>query len=318
MLCKKCSTLLFLFFALVFEFFSLYNVVMKTNNTSNIFLQKNLIPAGTGIAIQLVPNNKTDLHQHPYYEIAYVVTGSLQHCLNDESQNLTEGDCYILTPNDKHSLYYVGASLHRDILISETLFEETLKLLSFPKEDFLSFISQPTLLHFSKSEIIDLENWAQQFTNTSDIIKKRCIGITMLLIILNKAFAQNETKSSGFSPIVKKILDYFNKKEIIRDGIPQLFRIIQYSPSYVSHTFKKEMGITLSEHLKNVRLTHIAYYLKTTNYSLREIADIVGIESLSYLNKIFKEKYGIPPIRYKKTHGNTVNDRKTLDAETTE
>jgi two-component system response regulator YesN len=78
-----------------------------------------------------------------------------------------------------------------------------------------------------------------------------------------------------------------------------------YNPSYISRLFKKYTGDNLSEYLKNLRLKHVAYYLKTTDLSLREIADIVGIESLSYLNSIFKKKYLVPPIQYRKENRHT-------------
>jgi AraC-like DNA-binding protein len=52
--------------------------------------------------------------------------------------------------------------------------------------------------------------------------------------------------------------------------------------------------------MKDVRLSHVAYYLENTNYSLQQICNLVGLDNLSYLNKIFKQKYGITPIKYRK------------------
>jgi YesN/AraC family two-component response regulator len=73
-----------------------------------------------------------------------------------------------------------------------------------------------------------------------------------------------------------------------------------YSPIYISRLFKKYVGVTLSDYLKEIRLSHTAYYLENTNYSLQQICNLVGLDNLSYLNKIFKEKYGTTPIKYRK------------------
>ena len=50
-------------------------------------------------------------------------------------------------------------------------------------------------------------------------------------------------------------------------------------------------------------------YLETTKFSLSEIGYLVGIESLSYLNKIFKKTYGITPIQYRKLHNRSLSTR---------
>ena len=89
---------------------------------------------------------------------------------------------------------------------------------------------------------------------------------------------------------------------LYKGGIRLILSELKYSNSYVCHIFKRHMGITLSDYIKNVRLDHVAYYLKTTEYSLKEICDLVGIESLSYANKIFKEKYKTTPIAYRKNN----------------
>jgi len=86
--------------------------------------------------------------------------------------------------------------------------------------------------------------------------------------------------------------------------LPHSCKALQYSESYVSHRFKFHWGVTFSQYPKDTRLKYIEYYLKTTNYSLKNIADLVGIESLSYLNRIFKEKYNVTPLKYRKLYAN--------------
>ncbi len=40
--------------------------------------------------------------------------------------------------------------------------------------------------------------------------------------------------------------------------------------------------------------------LETTSLPMGEIADTVGVNDTSYLNKIFKKKYGLTPLQYRK------------------
>lgn len=268
-----------------------------------VHLQPNLIQQGLEISMQLVPNNRTAPHKHSHYEIFYILSGEIEHDLNGKEEVLSMGDCILMTPTDVHSLYCKGESLHRDLLISESLFEDALALVTRSKSDIPTVLSKRDKpLHFNSTEIVELENLASAFTNSTDLYKKRCTGLSILLKILNKLLEAAEPVASDSLPLVERVLDYLNKSPSLKGGIPTLTRALQYSPSYICHAFKKQTGIALSQYIKDLRLNHCAYYLKTTNYSLRKIADLIGIESLSYLNKIFKEKHGISPIKYRKKY----------------
>ena len=121
------------------------------------------------------------------------------------------------------------------------------------------------------TEIIELENIAQKFTRENDVYKKRCTGVVFLLNILLKFFKNNEYTNSIPKSLSEQILDCLNKNTFIQGGITSLSQHLKYSSSYLCHVFKQQTGIPLSQHIKHLRLTYIAYYLKTTNYSLRKI-----------------------------------------------
>lgn len=249
-------------------------------------------------------------HTHSYYEIFYIVNGTLTQNINGNEQTLTEGDCMLLTPNDKHSLHSNGFSVHRDILISKELFENEIFLLIPFSNDIKNCLEQlNNAVHFSLNEIIELENLAQKFNMSTPILQKRAIAITLLLQILTKMLNPNDLLTLNPNDLLTKnksivniIIDHLNTLPYIQGGIPYLVKNLKYSESYLRHKFKKETGLSLSLYIKNLRLNYIVYYLKNSNYSLRQIAEIVGIESLPYLNKIFKEKYSIPPIAYRKLY----------------
>ena len=273
-----------------------------------------LIPDKLEIVTQVISNASCKPHNHDFYEIFYVLNGNMQHSLNGDEHLLSNGDCIILSPSDTHTFKTLGDSTHRDLLISCSLFESTLSLVTQTNENSLALLDDVTLpIHFTPAEIVELENIAQKFTRENDADKKRLTGIIFLLNILLKLFKNNEYTDSVPRSLSEQILDCLNKNTHIQGGIPSLSKYLKYSSSYLCHTFKKETGVPLSQHIKHLRLTYIAYYLKTTNYSLRKISDLVGIESLPYLNKIFKEKYNTPPIKYRKQYHPQIPDEYSPD-----
>lgn len=69
------------------------------------------------------------------------------------------------------------------------------------------------------------------------------------------------------------------------------------SESNFSHLFKKIMGVTPGEYIKNKKLELAAIYLK--DESVTDVAYDLGYRNLSYFIKIFREKYNITPKQYK-------------------
>lgn len=73
------------------------------------------------------------------------------------------------------------------------------------------------------------------------------------------------------------------------------------NPFYLSHLFRKEMGISFLEYLTSVRLSIAIKLLKQTNLSIIRIGLEVGYQDPSHFAKIFKKKEGIRPTEYRKT-----------------
>ncbi len=69
--------------------------------------------------------------------------------------------------------------------------------------------------------------------------------------------------------------------------------------TYMRALFKKETGMTVNEYLTKVRLDKTKEILKTTEYRLSDIAEMVGYNDSSYLSKIFKKNIGISPSKYR-------------------
>ena len=57
--------------------------------------------------------------------------------------------------------------------------------------------------------------------------------------------------------------------------------------------------MTYSEYLQNIRLKKAKTMLLETNLSVSEIAEQVGYHNKGYFYKIFTEKFGMTPAKYR-------------------
>lgn len=86
-------------------------------------------------------------------------------------------------------------------------------------------------------------------------------------------------------------------KNITLDILAQEFFLNKF---YLQKMFKKYMGITPNDFLKNVRIEHAKELLRTTNLSIGNIASEVGIENASHLIRLFSHAEGSTPGEYRR------------------
>jgi AraC-like DNA-binding protein len=70
------------------------------------------------------------------------------------------------------------------------------------------------------------------------------------------------------------------------------------SPFYLSRIFSREVGLTIPQFLRNLRMERAAELLRTGRYNVTEAATEVGYSSLSHFSKAFCETIGCCPVLY--------------------
>jgi AraC-like DNA-binding protein len=70
------------------------------------------------------------------------------------------------------------------------------------------------------------------------------------------------------------------------------------SPFYLSRIFSREVGLTIPQYLRNVRMERAAELLRAGRHNVTEAAIEVGYSSLSHFSKAFCETIGCCPVLY--------------------
>lgn len=101
------------------------------------------------------------------------------------------------------------------------------------------------------------------------------------------------------NPTFKTILKYVNNNFCSDISIQSISKDLNVNASYISQLFKKEVGITFTEYLSNLRIDRACNMLKTTDLSISEIAEKTGYNDFFYFSRIFKKIKGMPPSKYR-------------------
>ena len=75
---------------------------------------------------------------------------------------------------------------------------------------------------------------------------------------------------------------------------------LHISTNWFIRNFKQHMKISPAQYLLSLRMVNAQSLLENTDYSVGEIAEIVGYDNQLYFSRVFKKEYGISPAQYRK------------------
>ncbi|MBE6629116.1 MAG: helix-turn-helix domain-containing protein [Ruminococcaceae bacterium] len=99
---------------------------------------------------------------------------------------------------------------------------------------------------------------------------------------------------------IAEIGTFVNSNYHRRIALSDVAAHVYLSTRQVSRILQREYGFTLSELVTEKRLAQAKMLLKNTDESVGKIALRVGIGSENYFFSLFKKRYGITPLKYRK------------------
>lgn len=129
---------------------------------------------------------------------------------------------------------------------------------------------------------------------------KMCLDYTSRMHTLNKA------KSS--SSHITKALDYIYNNLHMKISNDDIADYIGLNPSYFSRLFKSEIGVSVSEYIRDKKIEVAQNMLKYSNYTVAEISNTLAFPTQSYFTEQFRKKTGMTPAKYRSdTHHQFLN-----------
>jgi YesN/AraC family two-component response regulator len=142
-------------------------------------------------------------------------------------------------------------------------------------------------------------NLIDQTTNTKDTEKIEYRMLCEFIKVLKKY------KEYVYNPLVNRIIQYI-KKNIERNlSLEEISSFVSVHPNYLSATFKKEVGKTLTEYIAKLRIEAIKQYINHTNLSIHDISYTFNFNHVPYFYRYFKKHTGLTPMEYRKESSST-------------
>lgn len=236
-------------------------------------------------------------HTHHFTELFYIVDGKGSFVLPTREIPVQKNDLVVINPNIEHtersnyqdSLEYIALGLEG---ISFTLTEDAdpYGLFTFQddKDDILHQLNN--LLFEVKAKELEYERVCQ---NIIEIL------ITKLLRLKEVTVKKSASKQINHAIALSQYFMTQNFREPIT--LETLAKVSNINKFYFAHLFKEEIGTSPMSYLNEIRIKEAKFLLKTTDFSIGEIAYMTGFSSQSFFTQAFKRKTNRTPSQFRKS-----------------
>ncbi|MFT8394146.1 MAG: AraC family transcriptional regulator [Liquorilactobacillus ghanensis] len=101
-------------------------------------------------------------------------------------------------------------------------------------------------------------------------------------------------------PLAEKCVLYIKSNIYKKISLVDVAQYVGYSPSTVSHTFKKEFKVSIRTYINSQKITTAKHMLATKVLRPSEISNLLSFSNPSYFNHVFKKEVGVTPSVYRK------------------
>ena len=231
------------------------------------------------------------------YQILYVASGKAHFWFNGIEEIVDSGHMVLYKPKDvqkyvyyvedhpevfwihftgydvKNILEYHGISLDQHVFFSGSLPEY--------KMSFRKIIRELQQCEYGYEDYI-----ASLFNN--------------ILLLVSRQQQNGENYTVTIPEEIEMAVSYFNENYNTKISVAQYAESLHISTNWFIRNFKQHMKISPAQYLLSLRMVNAQSLLENTDYSVGEIAEIVGYDNQLYFSRVFKKEYGISPVQYRK------------------
>ena len=242
------------------------------------------------------------LHTHPFTELFYVVDGKGEFNIQGQRFPVKANDFVIINPQVEHTeLSSPDEPLEYIVLGINGLSFSNLTPVSEGGHPFSFFNlrdEQKDILRYLNAMV--QEATSQQMSY--ELVCHNLLEILLIKILRHQHFdleVGKQSKATKDISFIKHYLETYYHESIQLEDLASMTHLSRF---YISHSFKKEIGMSPMEYLIAIRIKESKILLRTTNYSISQVADIVGFTTPTYFSKQFRKSTGISPTDYREQY----------------
>lgn len=253
------------------------------------------------------------VHKHTYFEIIFILKGNGMHNVNGNTFRYTNGDVFLLGPEDYHHFAIHEVTEFCFIRFQESIPKQPVGDVDSPWQPIIKTLlttasqSRGSIVADSqeKQKLHDLlrvleAEYERQQSEYFAIIRDSILR-SMLMILARNLFTQTRTRpvvNNSVEAILMYIRQHIYQPEAL--SIDHLADVFHYAPAYISLFFKKQTGESLKQYIIKHKIKLLEARLLYSPLTLAQIADEFGYTDESHFCKQFKKYAGCTPTAFRR------------------
>lgn len=241
------------------------------------------------------------VHWHSAIELIYILNGNAGIMIEGKDYPLIAGEFVVIDSNQMHKFKYLRESM--------------MIVMHFSRNSMNNFVPLLEKYHFHcKKETLEKEQ-LEPYLKVCGLlrelaplyimqpvgykIKSHAIAMEVFFELLNHFASQEEfikkTEKSEILGRLEEVTGYIEEHHAEQLSLENIASHFFLSREYFSRFFKKNMGVTFTRYLNQVRLMYIYQDICNTTTGIMELGEQHGFTNYKLFNKMFHEIYGCAP-----------------------
>ena len=239
-------------------------------------------------------------------------SGCTTQIANGKTIRLRQGELLFFGQGARQEILPAGENdIAVNFIILPQFFDKVLPMLEEDKTPLRSFIvdslassgGNANYLYFQVADVLPIQNLIENLIwlllrGTAPNRRSICQTTMGLLFMQLLNCTEHLVSDSAEDAAVVKVLRYI-EETYPSASLTEIAGQLHYDLYWLSREIKRRTGKTFKELLQEKRLTQAAYLLKHTSLGVGDIGQTVGYSNLSFFYRIFQDRYGEPPRRYR-------------------
>lgn len=243
----------------------------------------------------------------------YIVKGRLQGEINGKTYGAAAGDIVVCLPNSFLSNYMMSPDIEMKIVaLSYSAMKNNIQV---NKDAFamMSYVSRNPVMHLDEERqelvskyyaIIDHKIKRPHGYFHKEIMHSifQCFFFELFAMIApHVQYADNGASMKQANILFSRFIEMLTQNGGKVRSVKRYAEELCITPKYLSFISKNVSGKTALEWIHKYTMETIVRYLKHSNLSIKEIADMLNFPNLSFFGKFTKNHLGVSPSEYRRS-----------------
>ncbi|WP_162921671.1 helix-turn-helix domain-containing protein [Listeria costaricensis] len=266
-------------------------------------------------------------HQHDYFELMYVLTGTLTNYIEDKTAFYQAGSGCLMNRQVSHFEVPDPGCTVVFINFSVSFLEEIFQA-AFPKNHPAE---QEMIVRFLQANMQDQKEYQRSYIEFNRLTSE---NDPVLFVLLDSLQQEIATKKIGAAFLQRglalRLFDALQNRQLVstrlvsldlskeaflchqvlnfiekQHGIlsrSELTTAFHYNDEYLNRIVKKQTGDSIMKHSKRARLELAVKLLTESTWTIRQISEAIGFQSEAHFYRFFKENTHLSPGEFRKQH----------------